>query len=81
MILPGGTAYQSDVGMCGDYDSIIGMKKEVAIQRFIKKMPGERLSPAEGPATVCGVIVESDDKTGTATAIRPVRIGGRLAPT
>jgi metallophosphoesterase (TIGR00282 family) len=80
-VLPGGTAYQSDVGMCGDYDSIIGMKKEVAIQRFIKKMPGERLSPAEGAATVCGVIVESDDKTGTALAIRPVRIGGRLAPT
>ena len=80
-VLPAGTAYQSDVGMCGDYDSIIGMKKEVAIQRFIKKMPGERLSPAEGAATVCGVIVESDDKTGTAVAIRPVRIGGRLAPT
>jgi metallophosphoesterase (TIGR00282 family) len=80
-ILPSGTAYQSDVGMCGDYDSIIGMKKEVAIQRFIKKMPGERLSPAEGAATVCGAIVESDDKTGTAVAIRPVRIGGKLAPT
>jgi 2',3'-cyclic-nucleotide 2'-phosphodiesterase len=80
-ILPAGTAYQSDVGMCGDYNSIIGMKKEVAIQRFIKKMPGERLSPAEGAATVCGTIVESDDKTGTAVAIRPVRIGGRLAPT
>jgi calcineurin-like phosphoesterase len=66
--------------MCGDYDSIIGMKKEPAIQRFIRKMPGERLSPAEGAATVCGAIVESDDKTGTAVSIRPVRIGGRLTP-
>ena len=80
-VLPGGTAYQTDVGMCGDYDSVIGMKKEPAILRFLRKMPGERLSPAEGEATVCGAIVESDDKTGLAKSIRPVRIGGRLPPT
>jgi metallophosphoesterase (TIGR00282 family) len=80
-VLPGGTAYQTDVGMCGDYDSVIGMKKEGAVLRFIKKMPGERLAPAEGEGTLCAVVVESDDKTGLAKSIQPVRIGGRLAPT
>jgi metallophosphoesterase (TIGR00282 family) len=80
-VLPGGTAYQTDVGMCGDYDSVIGMKKEAAIQRFIKKMPGERLSPAEGEGTLCAALVETDDKTGLARSVRPVRIGGRLSPT
>ena len=80
-ILPGGTAYQTDVGMCGDYDSVIGMKKDVAVQRFIRKVPGERLSPADGEGTLCAVLVESDDKTGLARSIRPVRVGGRLSPT
>jgi len=78
-ILPGGTAYMSDAGMCGDYDSAIGMKKEVASARFIRKLPTERLSPAEGPATVCGVYVETDDATGAATSVQPIRIGGRLS--
>jgi metallophosphoesterase (TIGR00282 family) len=80
-ILPGGTAYQTDVGMCGDYDSVIGMKKDVAVQRFIRKVPGERLSPADGEGTLCAVLVESDDKTGLARSIRPIRVGGRLSPT
>ena len=80
-VLPGGTAYQTDVGMCGDYDSVIGMKKEVAMQRFIRKMPGERLSPAEGEGTLCAAVVETDDRTGLAKSIRPVRVGGRLAQT
>ncbi|SOD97639.1 TIGR00282 family metallophosphoesterase [Caenispirillum bisanense] len=80
-ILPGGTAYQSDAGMCGDYDSVIGMKKDGAIQRFVRKLPGEKLSPAEGPATVCGLFVESDDATGLAKRVEPVRLGGRLAST
>ncbi|SJZ37668.1 hypothetical protein SAMN02745126_00730 [Enhydrobacter aerosaccus] len=79
-ILPGGTAYQTDVGMCGDYDSVIGMKKDVAVQRFIRKIPGERLSPAEGEGTLCAALVETDDKTGRARSIRPIRIGGRLSP-
>jgi len=79
-ILPGGTAYQTDLGMCGDYDSVIGMKKGPAIERFRRKMPGERLSPAEGPATLCAVFVETDDKTGLAKHVAPLRIGGRLAP-
>lgn len=79
-ILSRGTAYQTDAGMCGDYDSVIGMKKDVATQRFIRKMPGERLSPAEGEATLCGVFVETDDATGLARRVAPVRLGGQLAP-
>jgi metallophosphoesterase (TIGR00282 family) len=77
-ILPGGTAYLSDAGMCGDYDSVIGMQKGPAIARFVRKMPGERLTPAEGEATVCGVFVETDDATGRARRIEPIRVGGRL---
>ncbi len=80
-VMPGGTAYQTDAGMCGDYDSVIGMKKDVAVARFIKKMPGERLSPAEGAATLCGALIETDDRTGLAKWIEPVRLGGRLAST
>jgi hypothetical protein len=79
LIMPGGTAYQSDIGMCGDYDSVIGMKKEIAVPRFTRKMPGERLAPADGEATVCAVFVETDDRTGLATKIAPVRLGGRLS--
>lgn len=78
-ILPGGTAYQSDAGMCGDYDSVIGMKKATAIARFVRKMPTERLSPAEGEATVCGLLVETDPASGLAVSAAPVRLGGRLA--
>lgn len=79
-ILPGGTGYQTDAGMCGDYDSVIGMKKEPAIQRFVRKMPGERLSPADGEATMCGIYAEIDDATGRTRRIDPLRIGGRLKP-
>jgi calcineurin-like phosphoesterase len=79
-ILPGGTAYLSDAGMCGDYDSVIGMAKENAAARFWRKMPGERLHPADGEATICGVFVETDDATGHARRIEPLRTGGRLAP-
>ena len=80
MILPGGTAYQSDAGMCGDYDSVIGMDKTVPIQKFIRKLPTERMSPALGEGTFCGVFLETDDKTGLATAVSPVRLGGKLQP-
>ena len=79
-ILPGGTAYQTDLGMCGDYDSVIGMKKEAAIARFVKKVPGERLTPAEGEATLCAMYVELDDATGLATRAGPLRLGGCLSP-
>ncbi|MCZ4280818.1 TIGR00282 family metallophosphoesterase [Kiloniella laminariae] len=78
-ILPGGTAYQSDVGMTGDFDSVIGMKKEVPIMRFTRKLPTERMSPATGEATLCALFVETDDKTGLALRVEPVRIGGRLS--
>lgn len=80
-VFPGGTAYQTDAGMCGDYDSVIGMVKEPAILRFTRKVPGERLSPAGGPGTACGVVVETDDATGLARSIQPVRVGGRLSQT
>ena len=79
-ILPRGTAYQSDAGMCGDYDSVIGMAKEGAAARFWRKLPGERLAPAEGEATICGLFVETDDTTGLARRVEPLRMGGRLAP-
>ena len=78
-ILPGGTAYQTDAGMCGDYDSVIGMQKEPAVRRFVTKMPGERPQPAEGEGTLCGILLATDDRTGLAWAVEPVRIGGRLA--
>ncbi|WP_131195706.1 TIGR00282 family metallophosphoesterase [Lichenihabitans psoromatis] len=80
-ILPNGTAYQSDAGMTGDYDSVIGVQKEEPIRRFLTKLPGSRYEPAAGPATLCGVAVETDDATGLAVKIAPVRIGGRLSQT
>jgi 2',3'-cyclic-nucleotide 2'-phosphodiesterase len=79
-ILTGGTAFISDAGMCGDYDSVIGMQKEASVRRFVTKMPGEKPKPAEGEATLCGVFVAIDDVTGLARHIEPVRIGGRLSP-
>lgn len=79
MILEKGTAYQSDAGMCGDYDSVIGMEKTVPVQRFTRKLPTERLSPANGAGTLCGVLVEIDDRTGLARQIDPVRVGGKLS--
>ncbi len=77
-ILPGGTAYMTDLGMCGDYDSIIGMEKSEPLHRFIHKMQTGRMEPAAGPATLCGFVVETDDKTGLALSADAVRIGGRL---
>ena len=78
-ILPGGTAYMTDAGMCGDYDSVIGMQKAGAALRFWRKVPGERLAPAEGEATLCGVFVQTDDATGLASRVQPLRLGGRLS--
>jgi metallophosphoesterase (TIGR00282 family) len=77
-ILAGGTAYQSDAGMCGDYDSVVGMQKDLAVQRFVTRIPAGRGVPAEGPATICGVVVETDDRTGLARSIAPFRLGGLL---
>ena len=79
-ILPGGTAYISDIGMTGDYDSVIGMSKVIALQRFRSHVPGPRNTPALGDATLCAVYLETDDATGLARRLTPVRLGGRLAP-
>lgn len=80
MILSGGCGYQTDAGMCGDYNSVIGMQKEEPMRRFITQMPGGRFEPAGGEATLSGVMVETDDKTGKATRIRMIRVGGKLEP-
>lgn len=80
-ILPQGTAFQTDVGMCGDYDSVIGMNAEEPLRRFLAKVPGERFTPANGPATLAGIAVEVDDDTGLARAVEPLRLGGMLSET
>jgi calcineurin-like phosphoesterase len=77
-ILPHGTAFVSDVGMTGDYDSVIGMDKEEPLTRFLRKISGARFEPAMGPATLCGLAVETDDATGLARRVAAVRLGGRL---
>ena len=78
-ILSGGTAYLSDAGMCGDFDSVIGMDKLEPMRRFVTGMGKTRFEPAMGEATLCGVFVETDDATGRAHRVAPVRLGGRLA--
>lgn len=78
MILKGGTAYQTDAGMCGDYDSVIGMEKMEPLRRFITGMAKSRFEPAEGPATLSGTYVETDDRTGRALKVRMIRQGGKL---
>ena len=80
-ILDGGTAYQTDAGACADYDSVIGNQKEEPLRRFTTRISGGRFKPAEGPATVCGVYVETNDATGLANRIEPIRVGGCLAQT
>lgn len=77
-ILDGGTAYMSDAGMCGDYNSSLGMDKEEPLNRFVSKIPKGRFEVATGPATICGVGVEISDRTGLADKIAPLRIGPRL---
>ena len=78
-ILRKGTAYMTDVGMCGDYDSRDRhAQEENSIARFVSKLPGERLEVADGEATLCAVLVETDDATGLAREIAPVRLGGQL---
>ncbi|MEX0350523.1 MAG: TIGR00282 family metallophosphoesterase [Paracoccaceae bacterium] len=77
-LLPGGTGYLSDAGMCGDYDSVIGMEKTEPMRRFLTGMPKARFTPATGEATLSGVYVETDDRSGVAQKIRMIRIGGRL---
>lgn len=80
-ILNGGTAYQTDAGACADYDSVIGNDKEEPLRRFTTRISQGRYRPAEGPATVCGVYVETDARTGLAVRVEPIRVGGRLSQT
>ncbi len=77
-ILPHGTAYITDLGMTGDYDSVIGMEKTEPLHRFVTKIPGGRFTPAAGAATICGVVTETDPKTGLAQSVSALRTGGRL---
>jgi hypothetical protein len=80
-VLPNGTAYQTDAGACADYDSVIGNDKEEPLRRFTTRISQGRYTPASGPATVCGVFVETDPMTGLALRVEPIRVGGRLKPT
>jgi 2',3'-cyclic-nucleotide 2'-phosphodiesterase len=77
-VLPGGTAFMSDVGMTGDFDSVIGMAKDEPLQRFLRRVPTARFEPATGPATLCGLAVETDPATGLAARVAAVRLGGVL---
>lgn len=80
-ILPGGTAYMSDAGMCGDYDSVLGMDRDEPLHRFLHKYSTGRLSASNGPGTLSGVAVEISDDTGLATAVAPLRLGPGLQET
>src|SRR5579884_1456438 len=77
-VIPGGTAFVSDVGMTGDFDSVIGMAKEEPLQRFLRRVSSARFEPAIGPATLCAVAVETDAASGLATRVAAVRLGGSL---
>ena len=80
-VLRGGTAFMTDVGMTGDYDSCIGMAKEEPLARFLRRIPGGKFEPALGPATLCGLALETEDATGLASRVAAVRLGGRLEET
>ena len=77
-ILKGGTALMADAGMCGDFDSIIGVEADEPLNRFLTGIANGRFTPAEGEATLCGVAIETDSRTGLVTMLSPVRIGGVL---
>jgi metallophosphoesterase (TIGR00282 family) len=79
-VLPRGTAYMSDAGMSGDYNSVLGMEADEPVNRFLTRIPRARFEPASGPGTVCGLAVDVDDATGLARAVAPLRLGGVLTP-
>lgn len=79
-VMNNGTGYQTDAGMTGDFDSVIGVKPEAPIRNFKCLVPKERMVPAEGEATLCGTLIETDDK-GFTKNIAPISIGGRLSET
>jgi metallophosphoesterase (TIGR00282 family) len=80
-VLKGGTGFMSDVGMCGDYDSVIGMEKDEPLRRATTKIPSARFGPALGPAALSGLAVDIDDRTGLARRVAPIRLGAGLEPT
>jgi metallophosphoesterase (TIGR00282 family) len=80
-IMKGGTAYQTDAGMTGDYDSVIGVEKEIPIHRFVRKTPSDMMKPAQGDGMLCGCFIVTNDNTGKATSIQPVRMGTILSQT
>jgi metallophosphoesterase (TIGR00282 family) len=78
-ILERGTAFQTDMGMCGDYNSVIGMQKTTIVEKFLKGYSHQKISPVmSGNATLCGIIIDTDDKTGLATSVNSIKIGGSL---
>jgi len=79
-VLPGGTAFMTDVGMCGDYDSIIGMEKDEPLRRATTKIPSARFGPATGAGAISCLAVETDDATGLARRAAAIRIGPGLEP-
>ena len=78
-ILEKGTAYQTDIGMCGDYNSVIGMNKENSVKKFLKDKDATKHFPAEGEGTICGIIVETNIETGLAKSVTRLIDGGSLA--
>jgi metallophosphoesterase (TIGR00282 family) len=79
-ILEKGTAYQTDIGMCGDYNSVIGMNKDNSLKKFLKDAPYNNIKhfPAIGEATLSGLMVNADNETGLAKKLEPIIIGGVL---
>ena len=78
VFLPKGTAYQTDSGMCGDYNSVIGFDQQAPLARFTTKISKNRLAPANAEGSLCGLFVEIDEKSGLAHICRPVSLGGAL---
>ena len=77
-ILEKGTAYQTDIGMCGDYNSVIGMNRDNSLKKFFKDSSAKKHYPALGEATISGLMVNADDETGLAKKVEPIIIGGAL---
>ena len=77
-IMEKGTAYQTDIGMCGDYNSVIGMNRDNSLKRFLKDSSAENHFPALGEATISGLLVIADDETGLAKKVQPIILGGSL---
>ena len=77
-IMEKGTAYQTDVGMCGDYNSVIGMNRDNSLKKFLKDPSAIKHFPALGEATIAGVLVAADNETGLANKVEPIILGNSL---